>query len=327
MTRNMKPTVVDLFAGAGLFGNAFEREGFEVVRAVEIDAVAAATHRANMSCPVDVADVQTVKADGRCDVLIGGPPCQGFSTLGKRRPDDPRNFLCLEIARWARKLQPNVVVVENVAAFVKSPAHQLLIKQMTKMGYDTATTVIDAVDFCVPQHRRRSFTLASRVGIPTIKRLPGQHPGTVREAWRGLPQEPDGKNWHFAPKPSKLAHGRMAVIPQGGDKRDVMRNLPKLSAPSWWRTHGEVTDVWGRLEWDQPSNTLRTCLLNPSKGRYIHPEQHRVMSVREAARLHSITDQWTFIGTPYQVARQIGNSVPFNLGRSVARAVSQRLSA
>lgn len=322
---HVKPTVVDLFAGAGLFGHAFEREGFEVVRAVEIDRVAAATHRANMPCRVDVADIRTIKPEGHCDVLIGGPPCQGFSTLGKRRSDDPRNFLCMEIARWARRLQPNVVVIENVAAFVQSPAHELLLKHMKKLGYETAAIVIDAVEFGVPQHRRRSFTFASRLGIPSATRLPGHHPRTVREAWDGLPSRPTGENWHLAPTPSKLAHARMTVIPPGGDKRDIMQKLPRLSAPSWWRTHAEVTDVWGRLEWDRPSNTLRTCLLNPSKGRYIHPDQHRVMSIREAARLHSISDRWQFIGTPYQVARQIGNSVPLKLGRSIARGVRQLL--
>jgi len=325
MSRNNRPTVVDLFAGAGLFGHAFEREGFEVVWAVEIDKMAAATHRANLPSRVDVADVRAVMPAGRCDVLIGGPPCQGFSTLGKRRPDDPRNFLCMEMARWARTLQPEMVVIENVAAFVGSPPHELLLRELAKLSYQTRAILIDAVDFGVPQHRRRSFTFASRIGIPTVKRPSGRHPRTVREAWCGLPPEPDGENWHYAPKPSKLAHSRMRVIPPGGDKRDVMLKRPRLAAPSWWRTHGEVTDVWGRLEWDQPSNTLRTCLLNPSKGRYIHPEQHRVMSIREAARLHSVADEWAFVGTPYQVARQIGNSVPFNLGRAVARGIRDQL--
>ena len=81
----------------------------------------------------------------------------------------------------------------------------------------------------------------------------------------------------------------------------------------------------GRLVWDEPANTLRTALLNPSKGRYVHPEQNRVITLREAARLHSIPDDWTFVGTPYQVARQIGNSVPPKLGRAVARAIGKRL--
>jgi len=113
------------------------------------------------------------------------------------------------------------------------------------------------------------------------------------------------------------------MIPEGGDKRDIMRAAPELAPPSWWSFPGQLTDVWGRMEWDRPANTLRTCLQNASKGRYIHPEQERVISLREAARLHSIEDTWSFSGLPTQVARQIGNSVPPRLGRAVARCVRQ----
>ena len=115
----------------------------------------------------------------------------------------------------------------------------------------------------------------------------------------------------------------MKVIPPGGDKRDIMRAAPELAPPSWWRTQSAVTDVWGRLHWDRPSNTLRTRLLNASKGRYIHPDQHRVMTLREAARLHSIPDTWRLDGYAYHVAQQIGNSVPPRLGRAVARTVHE----
>lgn len=104
-----------------------------------------------------------------------------------------------------------------------------------------------------------------------------------------------------------------------------MRSAPSLAPSSWWRVRCQATDVWGRMLWDEPANTLRTALQNPSKGRYIHPERHRVISLREAARLHSVPDSWTFVGTHYQVARQIGNGVPWQLGRAVARAVRRSL--
>src|ERR1051325_11636792 len=90
----------------------------------------------------------------------------------------------------------------------------------------------------------------------------------VRQAWDGLPTTPDGSNHHYAPQPSELALARMRVIQPGGAKRDVMRYAPQLAPPSWWRLKCQVTDVWGRMEWDKPSNTIRTALLNPSKGRY-----------------------------------------------------------
>ena len=116
--RRRKPTVTDLYAGAGLFSYAFASEGFEVVRAVEIDPVAASTYRKNLGDHVETCDVRAARPRDECDVLAAGHPCQGFSTLGKRNRADPRNLLSLEVVQWAKVLKPKVVVVENVAAGV-----------------------------------------------------------------------------------------------------------------------------------------------------------------------------------------------------------------
>jgi DNA (cytosine-5)-methyltransferase 1 len=185
--------------------------------------------------------------------------------------------------------------------------------------------VLDATHFGVAQRRTRSFTIASRVGLPQVQPTRAGGPRTVRQAWGGLSARPDGRNNHAAPVPSALALARIRCIPSGGDKRDILRRRPSLAPPSWWRTRSDATDVWGRMEWDEPSNTLRTCLYNPSKGRYIHPEQHRVISMREAARLQSVPDSFRFVGLHTQVSRQIGNGVPPLLGRAVARAVMKVL--
>lgn len=315
------PAVVDLFAGAGLLSYAFSKEGFVPVCAVEIDRTAAATYAANVGDHVLCADVRKVEPTGPCDVLVAGPPCQGFSTLGKRMRNDPRNALSLEVLRWARTLSPQVVVVENVEVFLSSPAWRQLAAGFRSCGYEVTTHVLSAYEMGAPQLRVRSFTVASKIGNPTIRRALRRRIRTVREAWEGLPIIPDGRNSHVARTPSPLALARMLVIPDGGDKRDVLRQAPSLAPPSWLRVKCQATDVWGRLRWDRPSNTLRTALLNPSKGRYIHPDQNRTISLREAARLHTIPDQWTFVGLPTQVARQIGNSVPPALGRAVARAI------
>ena len=318
------PTAVDLFAGAGLLSYAFRSAGFRIQQAVESDPVGAATYAANIDSQVQVADVRRVQPEGRCDVLIAGPPCQGFSTLGRRDLCDPRNQLSLEVVRWARRMQPAVAVIENVAPFLQSQIWEQLAAQLRQLDYDVGAFVLRATDFGVPQVRARSFTFASRRGLPMFR--PGQQATmTVREAWDGLPSKPDGRNNHFAPVPSPLALARMRCIPEGGDKRDIMRAAPHLAPPSWWRTTYEVTDVWGRMTWDSPSNTLRTCLYNPSKGRYIHPRQHRVISLREAARLQTIPDSFSFVGLHTQVARQIGNAVPPVLGRAVALAVLKLL--
>ena len=313
--------VVELFSGAGLFSYAFACENFRILRAVEINPIAAETYRRNLGNHIEVTDVRTIQPAGRCDVLIAGPPCQGFSTLGKRNAQDPRNQLSLEIVRWSKVLRPEVIVIENVPAFLDSSMWRHVTLALDRAGYTIRAEVLDAFDFGVPQIRRRSFTFASRIGVPNPNSVVLRHIQTVKQAWRGLRPEPDGHNHHYAPVPSSLALARMRVIPIGGDKRHILQQAPHLAPRSWRRLDGEATDVWGRLEWDRPSNTLRTCLQNPSKGRYIHPDQHRTISLREAARLHSIPDSWQFHGLPTQIARQIGNSVPPSLGRAVARAV------
>lgn len=319
--RSTKPRVVELFAGAGLFSHAFAAEGFDVVRAVEINSVAAATYTANVGDHVEVADVLSTVPSGTCEVLVAGSPCQSFSTLNKRRENDPRRLLSLDVVRWADALRPQAVVVENVTAFLDSSVWVVLTAELSRLGYEVRSVVANAYDFGVPQVRRRSFTFATRRQVPILTEDRTTRDLTVRSAWDGLATEPDGRNHHYAPRPSRLALARMHMIGPGGDKRDVMRHAPELAPPSWWKLNCQVTDVWGRMEWDKPANTIRTALLNASKGRYIHPEQHRVISLREAARLHTIPDDWRFVGTPYQIARQIGNSVPPEMGRAVARAI------
>lgn len=315
-----KPTFIDLFAGAGLFGHAFEQAGFRQVLAVENDKHAAETHRKNSRCQVIEDSVTTVNPPRSADVLIAGPPCQGFSTLGRMDPADPRNQLSLEVVRWAKQIRPSVVIIENVEAYLNSKIWIYVSQALRKLDYAVESWVLDASDFGVPQRRRRSFTLATD-NVEVKRPLATKARVSVREAWDGLPGTPNGVNLHWAPKPSNLALARMRVIPEGGDKRDILRAAPHLAPPSWAKVHNEATDVWGRMLWDEPANTLRTCLQNPSKGRYLHPRQNRVISLREAARLHSISDDFQFSGKPTHVARQIGNGVPPSLGKAIADSV------
>ena len=321
MRTSGKPKVVDLFAGAGLLSHAFLAERFQVVYAIEQNAIAAQTYRRNVGDHVEVADISLAEPQGTCDVLIGGPPCQGFSTLGRRDNSDPRNRLSMLMADWAEVLQPKVVVIENVPSFLTSKHWFRLKNRFEKLGYAVSSSVLNAADYGVAQLRFRCFAFASRIDSPDAPSVRRKNYSTVREAWEGLTLKPNGVNGHDARTPSSLAHARMKLIPPGGDKRDLLRLAPDLVPKSWAKIGGQATDVWGRILWDEPSNTLRTALLNPSKGRYIHPDQHRVITLREAARLHSIADSWQFDGTPYQVARQIGNGVPPALGRAVARQV------
>jgi len=322
------PTVVDLFSGAGLLSLAFRNVGFSIIKAIEKNPIAAKTYTQNLGNHVQIDDVREIEPKGRCDVIIAGPPCQGFSTLGKKDKNDPRNLLSFEVYRWAKKLKPKVVVIENVAAFQKSWEWETLCEYFLREGYMVSAFTMNAHFFGVAQHRIRSFTIIHCPQISIHSPTPPEFscPLTVRNAWDGLSEKPNEKNLHISPTPSPLAESRMRVIPPGGDKRDVMKNAPHLAPPSWWRIMGQATDVWGRLHWDKPSNTLRTALQNPSKGRYIHPEQNRVISLREAARLQSIPDDWIFCGTPTQIAQQIGNSVPPLLGKAVAQIVLESIT-
>lgn len=322
--RRDAPVAIDLFAGAGFLSAAIKDAGFKMSLAVERDPIAATTYRRNVGDHVVVGDIRGIDPQGRCDILAAGPPCQGFSTLNRNRHNDERRLLALEVLPWVKACEPKIVLIENVAAFAASDACREIVAELTNLGYEIQSAILDAAEFGVPQHRKRFFLIGSRIGQPQWPE-PCSRRTTVREAWDGLSVEPDGLNAHIAPKPSALALERMQVIPTNGDRRSVVRNAPHLAPPSWFRLGCDVTDVWGRLAWDRPSNTLRTCLQNPSKGRYIHPESHRVMTLREAARLQTIGDDWQFAGVPAQVARQIGNGVPYLLGKQIAGTLIEML--
>lgn len=320
MATNLRPRVIELFAGAGLFGEAFRQAGCLLEHAYELDPTACASYARNVDHSVSCADLTRKRPEGRCDILIAGPPCQGFSTLGKRDPTDPRNRLALIVPRWARALRPEIVVIENVAAFANSPTHRRLIRELEKIRLHVQTLILDASEFGAAQIRTRSFTVAMRSFSGAIEPRHRKF-RSVKEAWQDLPCEPSGSVMSYAPAPSDLALSRFKVTPEGGDKRSVMESAPSLAAPSWWRAPGAVTDVWGRMWWDRPSNTLRTAFQNPSKGRYIHPAKNRVISLREGARLQGMPDRWQLHGRPAAAARQIGNGVPLHLARAVARAI------
>jgi DNA (cytosine-5)-methyltransferase 1 len=127
---------------------------------------------------------------------------------------------------------------------------------------------------------------------------------------------------HLWPAHSELSKKRIALVPPGGDKRDLMMRAPELCPPSWFRLACQATDVFGRIISDAPANTIRCEFQNPSKGRYIHPTENRTLSLREGARLQDVPDEWHFTGGPGSIARQIGNGVPLKLGSAIGGAIS-----
>jgi len=332
--------MIDLFAGAGGMTLGFHRAGFRSVFAVEIELPAAKTYAANFgSAYVYPGPVEEVDEFPRAEVIIGGPPCQGFSPLGRDRDDRSRaamNALWREYVRAVRQVRPAVFIVENVPEFLKSAQFVTFLETFRSdrllRDYEIDTAVLNAVDYGVPQRRRRGFVIGSRIGPA---RWPGKTHGpesrtgrpyaTVRDAIGDLPLEPTGEDLHIGRNPKPTSIERYKAVPEGGNRFDLAANRPDLLPDCWRNKKSGTTDVFGRLWWDRPAFTIRTEFFKPEKGRYLHPEAHRPITHREAARLQTFPDDFVFEGSKIEIAKQIGNAVPPRLAEAVARSVRRML--
>ena len=309
-----------MFSGAGLFSAGAVRAGMTPALAIDLSRDAIASYNRNVASVGVVGSVLGPRELPQVDVLLAGPPCQGFSTLGRQDPLDERNELALAVPNWADRTGASVVVVENVPPFLRSDKWQELGARFRDLGYEVDAWELEAADYGAPQLRRRSFTIASRVG-PIARPQPIIAPNAT--AGEVLAQEIGPHDpMHIWPTPKGVAAERIALVPPKGDKRDIMRLAPELCPPSWKTVGCQATDVWGRIDPDRPVNTLRCTFQNPSKGRYLHPTENRTLSLREGARLQGVDDDWIFVGKPYPVARQIGNGVPVPLATAVATSVA-----
>jgi DNA (cytosine-5)-methyltransferase 1 len=329
--------MVDLFAGAGGMTLGFHGAGFRSVFAVEIEPAAAKTYAANFRTYVPPGPIELVDSFPYADVIIGGPPCQGFSPLGRDRDDHSRaalNSLWKEYLRAVRQIRPKVFVVENVPEFLKSAQFQTFLQTLRRSlpEYVVEYGILNAADYGVPQRRRRGIVLASRIGplrFPEkthgAQSKSGRPYATVREAISDLPLQPTDEDLHLGrnPKPSSIE--RYKAIPEGGNRFDLARNRPDLLPDCWKNKPSGTTDVFGRLWWDRPAFTIRTEFFKPEKGRYLHPKAHRPITHREAARLQTFPDDFIFEGSKIEIARQIGNAVPPLLAEAVAREVRRLL--
>lgn len=361
------PTVVDLFAGSGGLTQGFADEGFRPVLAVEWDLHAASTYAANFGEDHVVwDDIEKVTEVPYADIVVGGPPCQGFSNLGSRDPTDPRNRLWVEFMRAVLDANPYVFVIENVDRFSRSPEFALLMEELASgrlrrwKHHDWA--VLNAADYGVPQRRQRTIVVASRVGpialpAPTHakggegKRKPWM---TVRSVLEGLPNVPEAINLpkstvtffgdrrvpgvfksldiHLGRRPRPISLERYDLIPPGGGRF----NLPDHLLPACWANKPTgTTDVMGRMRWDAPSLTIRTEFFKPEKGQYLHPQWdeddpdnrvNRPITHLEAAMLQTFPRDFLWCGTKIEIAKQIGNAVPPRLAAAIARTVKKVLS-
>jgi DNA (cytosine-5)-methyltransferase 1 len=339
---------IDLFAGAGGLSLGFHlaESGFEPVMAVESESAAARTFKTNfagqLAVPVNVIDapIQTVEKYPEAEVVIGGPPCQGFSPLGRDRDPSSRallNELWQEYVRAVLQVKPRAFVIENVPEFLKSVQFQTLLQRLNTdrrlRKYKFSYGVLNAADYGVPQRRRRGLFVASIDHQPCWPpqtthgpESPDQRPyRTVRDAIGDLPLRPTGEDWHIGRNPLPSSIERYKAVPEGGNRFDLQRNRPDLTPQCWLNKPTGTTDVFGRLWWDRPAFTIRTEFFKPEKGRYLHPKAHRPITHREAARLMTFPDWFAFEGSKIEVARQIGNAVPPALGTEIARFVRKLL--
>jgi DNA (cytosine-5)-methyltransferase 1 len=334
--------MIDLFAGCGGLALGFAQAGFTPLLAVEADERAAATYARNMGEHVICQDIGSVHGLPRAQIVVGGPPCQGFSRLGNGQgsEQDARNQLWRQYVRMLSEARPQVFVMENVPELLKAPAWPQFMRQVKRMGYTVDARVLLASDYGVPQHRRRAFVIgaldARLIAWPQITHgdAPDLQPlVTVRDALQGLPLVPDGRNWHIErPRIHENSRTRYQHVPaDGGNRMQMARSLEHAGlgelVPACWRgrdSHG--VDVFGRLWWDRPSVTIRTEFHKPEKGRYLHPSEHRPITLREGARLQTLPDEfaWPEDQTMSHVARQIGNAVPPLLATAIARALAAR---
>lgn len=349
---------LDLFAGAGGLTAGFHAASprIRTVGAVEMDPAAAASFNANFGAGLTWAGsiqswLQRGELPSGVDVVLGGPPCQGFSTLGKRDAEDVRNSLWRQYAETIRRVKPKYFVVENVAAFARSAQFQDFLDAV-KPGnvledYAFDHRILNAAHYGAPQARKRAVLIGHRGDLPAPGFPAPTHattPVTVWDALKHVPLDPipegsierrsvdfEGRTFpgtyaglelHTARNYSTLSLKRFAAIPPGGNRFNLP---PHLEADCWRRHRKGSADVMGRLHWDRPSVTIRTEFFKPEKGRYLHPQEMRAITHYEAAILQGFPDDFKFVGSRTSIARQIGNAVPIPLGRAIAWQILQAM--
>jgi DNA (cytosine-5)-methyltransferase 1 len=351
-----KYKLADLFSGAGGFTLGFVETGrFESVLANDFNAYAAKTYNANFGDHCIHGDINDLLANAalripQADVVIGGPPCQGFSLLNKQRDVDPRKELWMAFLEVVERVKPFVFVMENVPELLSSMEFQKIKERAQALGYIVNAAVLNAADFGVPQRRRRAIVIASRLGLPRMPEPTHRDPKKDRALFQEglLPWETVGRaigdlrvpegidirvgeisppmDLHFGRTPTKESLVRYRCIPEGGNRFDLLKKRRDLTPTCWIKKTSGGTDLFGRLWRDRPAFTIRTEFFKPEKGRYLHPRQHRPITHREAARLQSFPDSFIFLGTKTEVAKQIGNAVPPLLAKKVAEAVIEHLA-
>ena len=322
---------------------------------MELDAAATASYGANHGrTKVYLGPIQDWLENEEvpeADVVVGGPPCQGFSALGKQEVSDERNRLWEYYAHTIATARPKLFVLENVPAFLTSLQYKRFRKMCSATGalsdYTFEAQVLNAADYGAAQVRKRVILIGHHrdlefPGFPETSH-DQQHWRTLKDVLSGLPETvsqlhlPDhwyafrGKRLpgifrtdelHVTRHFEELSLKRFAHIKPGGNRFQ----LPDHLTPDCWRKHTSGSgDVMGRLWWDRPCVTIRTEFFKPEKGRYLHPTEPRALTHQEAALIQGFRDSYKWVGSKTSIARQIGNAVPIPLGKAIGKRLEMYL--
>ncbi len=338
-------TAIDLFCGAGGLSEGFRQAGFKIVWANDIEKTFLKTYRKNHPETLVICEniknipSEKIKHDIGLDtvgVVMGGPPCQGFSAAGTRLIDDPRNALFKEFVRIVKDFKPKWFVMENVwnlPIINNGKAKDMILRAFHKIGYNVEWGVLLAADYDVPQMRKRCFF----IGTSTKQKIhfpgPTYPPAklfnkeemkmykTVKETIGDLPPISHGETHptisnHSARELNELDLKRISHVPEGG----YAPNIPEKIRPKENTRGGYFYDWYRRLFWDLPSRTII------GSDKLFHPTQHRKLSAREVARLQSFSDNYVFLGSLHSQYVQIGNAVPPKMAYAVASKIKEQLS-
>jgi DNA (cytosine-5)-methyltransferase 1 len=329
---------IDLFCGCGGLTLGLKNAGYDVVGAIDNEPVAIKTYNKNHPnvkiWPTDIRELtgniicKTLGLKkGELDLLAGCPPCQGFSTLstlnGSKKADHERqkqNDLVFEFMRLVRELQPKAVMMENVPGLFKDERLTQILLELGELGYynerEEVVKVLNVADYGVPQRRRRMILMTTKVGRVNFAN-PLTRKKTVREAFEEanlLEPGKSGDELHDLPvKRTEAMIARIKAVPlDGGSRMDLPIDQQCACHVKEGKHKGMFRDVYGRMKWSDVSPTMTGGCNNPSKGRFIHPEEHRAITLREAALLQSFPIDYKFCLDRGRagVALMIGNALP-----------------
>lgn len=322
------PKYIDLFSGAGGFSLGFDRAGFQNVFSVDYEPGFCETYRENFPnhqliekniCDLQDAEIAYLKEQNEVTVVIGGPPCQGFSmagSIGRKFIDDPRNRLFKEFVRVVKVVKPRYFVMENVKRLYnhkKGQTREEIIEDFEKLGYTVSCKILNAVDYGVPQMRWRAIFIGSLKEQDILfPERQIQNNVTVKEALKVYPKLLSGASSTKIPNHVAMSHSnqmltKMGFIADGGDRNEIPHELRPTSG-----------DVRKYIRYK--SNAPSVCVTGDMR-KIFHYEQNRALTVRELAKLQSFPDDFVFKGTRIAQQQQVGNSVPPLMAEAIAHSI------